>query len=358
MSATTSRVSLYKPAGGENVNVTTDINNNMDKIDTNLNFRVAANVTARNAISPFWAGLNVRDTDSGKLWVSNGSAPISASWDQILTSGTYAAAANVNPSATGSVAINMKAAAEANNRWQVRGDGQLGWGGGSGAIDVNLYRANSTTLKTDDNFEATGTITTTGDIISTGGQLQLNLGGSAKKNAQPSTSVTLVSSAAETVVATYSIPANDMVAGAVYKLTVFGTVGTSTSPPTLNIRARIGGLTGSQFAQTGAISQNASNTTRVFKAEVYFVCLTTGVSGTGFGNLDVWNGAATGTPGTTNPTNFQNTTAVASSHIMDGGGTPTVNTTTTQDLVVTAQWTTSSANGTLIVRGFAAERVA
>src|SRR6478735_6413731 len=83
MSSSTTRVSLYKPAGGENVNVTTDINNNLDKIDTNLNFRVAANATARNAISPFWAGLNVRDTDTGKPWVSNGSAPISASWKEI-----------------------------------------------------------------------------------------------------------------------------------------------------------------------------------------------------------------------------------------------------------------------------------
>ena len=58
MSTLTSRLALYKPAGGENINVTTDLNNNLDKIDQNLNFRVAANATARNAISPFWEGLN------------------------------------------------------------------------------------------------------------------------------------------------------------------------------------------------------------------------------------------------------------------------------------------------------------
>jgi uncharacterized ubiquitin-like protein YukD len=82
MSSLTTRVSLYKPAGGENVNVTTDLDNNYDKIDTNLNFRVAASATARNAISPFWEGLNVRQTDTGTCWVSNGTPPISASWDQ------------------------------------------------------------------------------------------------------------------------------------------------------------------------------------------------------------------------------------------------------------------------------------
>lgn len=357
MSSTTSRAAFYKPAGGEDINVTTDLNNNLDKIDTNLNFRVAATATARNAITPFWAGLNVRDTDSGKLWVSNGSAPISASWDQILTSGTYGTAVNVNPAATGTVGINMKAAAESNNRWQVRADGQMFWGGGSGAVDVNLYRKDSTTLKTDDNFEAAGTITATGDIVSTTGQLVIQSGGTAKKNSVPSSSTTVTTSATETVVATYTIPANDMSVGAVYKLTAFGTCNTVATPPTLQIRGRIGGLAGSQFATTGGAAMNASNTTRTVKIEVYLVCLTTGASGTVFGNLDVWNGAATGTPGTANPTNFQNTTAVSSSHIMDGGTPSTVNTTTSLDLVITAQWG-SSNSASLVIRGFAAERLA
>jgi hypothetical protein len=358
MSSTTSRVSLYKPAGGENVNVTTDLNNNLDKIDTNLNFRVAANTTARNAISPFWAGLNVRDTDSGKLWVSNGSAPISASWDQIATANTYTTAVNIGTPATGSTGFILRTTGDGADRIRMRGDGQLIFGDGTNSPDTNLYRSAANTLKTDDSFTATGSVSAGGDLI-TSGQLQLNNGGAAKKNSNPSATATVSNTATETVIATYSIPANDMSVGAVYKLTAFGTVNTSTTPPTLQIRGRVGGVGGAQFATTNAIAQNASNTTRVFKAEVYLVCLATGVSGSVFGQLEVINGAATGTPGTTNPTNILSTasTVNASTWIIDGGTPSTVNTTTTLDLVITAQWASSNA-AAVVCRGFAAERIA
>lgn len=164
MSSTTSRVSLYKPAGGEDVNVTTDLNNNLDKIDTNLNFRVVASATARNAITPFWAGLNVRETDTGKCWVSNGSAPISASWDQIVTANTQTSALNVGAAATGTMAFNFKVGTETNNRFQIRGDGQVTWGAGGGtAPDTNLYRTAANVLKTDDSFNVGGGLTVGGN---------------------------------------------------------------------------------------------------------------------------------------------------------------------------------------------------
>jgi hypothetical protein len=346
MSSTTSRVAFYKPAGGENVNVTTDLNNNLDKIDTNLNFRVVANAAARNAINPFWAGLNVRETDTGKLYVSNGSAPISASWDQILTSGTYATAANINPSATGTVGINMKAAAESNNRWQVRADGQMFWGGGSGAVDVNLYRANSTTLKTDDNFEATGTITTAGDLISTGGQLQLNLGGSAKKNAQPSvTTGPIANTTTETIAATYTISAGDATAGAVYKITAWG-VASTTGTPTLTFKNRMGGVSGSSNASI-PLTAASSVSNKVWKAELYVTILTTGGSGTWTGNLTVEEGISVAGA---NP--------VVAVTRMDGSGVSAINTTTSTDMCITLQWGTASASNSWTCRGFAAERIA
>lgn len=153
MSSTTSRAAFYKPAGGEDVNVTTDLNNNLDKLDTNLNFRVVANATARNAISPFWAGLNVRETDTGKMYVSNGSAPISGSWDLLHSDSTVHTADNITVAATGTVGVNLKVGADSVNRYQVRGDGQVSWGAGSAsAVDTNLYRSTANTLKTDDNL--------------------------------------------------------------------------------------------------------------------------------------------------------------------------------------------------------------
>lgn len=194
MSSTTSRVALYKPAGGENVNVTTDLNNNYDKIDTNLNFRVAASATARNAISPFWAGLNVRDTDTGRTWVSNGSAPISGSWSQIPNSGsTYDAnlslvagrqvsvgggsassAYATSMSSSGSDAFSTRITGDTNSRFLMNADGRLFWGGGSATQDTNLYRSAANTLKSDDSLELVGGLTVGGNTVLTG---DLSVGG-------------------------------------------------------------------------------------------------------------------------------------------------------------------------------------
>lgn len=163
MSSNTTRVSLYKPAGGEDINVTTDLNNNLDKLDTNLNFRVVANAAARNAITPFWAGLNVRETDTGNAYISNGSGPISGSWDQIATANTYNSALNISTSATGNTPFNLRVGAEANNRYHIKGDGANWWGaGGATAVDTNLYRSAANTLKTDDNLIVLGTLNVTG----------------------------------------------------------------------------------------------------------------------------------------------------------------------------------------------------
>lgn len=347
MSATTTRVSLYKPAGGENVNVTTDINNNFDKIDANLSFRVAATATARNAISPFWEGLNVRDTDTGKAWISNGSVPISASWDQFLTTNTYASACNLSAAATGTIVFNLKVGSETNNRFQVSGTGVHFWGaGGASAPDVNLYRKDSTTLKTDDNFEVAGTGLVTGDLT-TAGNLVLTSGGTAKLQAIPSTSTTISNNASEALIVTYTIPANDATAGAVYKITAWGTVSTTTGTNNLNLRARIGGLAGSQLAQTGDMVHAASQSVKVWKAECYIVCLTTGVSGTWFSNLHVTNA---GVSASANP-------VVNASTYIDGG-VITKDTTVSQDFVFTVDWTVASASNSWVCRGFSAMRQA
>lgn len=186
MSSTTSRVSLYKPAGGEDVNVTTDLNNNLDKIDTNLNFRVVASATARNAITPYWAGLNVRETDTGRTFVSNGTTPISASWSQIPNSGStfdadldLTSGKQVNVGSSGSTAtftgvlssasadfIASRVGSDTQSRFVVDADGTFGWGpGGSTAQDTNFYRSAANTLKTDDSFEVAGNLTVGGNGI-------------------------------------------------------------------------------------------------------------------------------------------------------------------------------------------------
>lgn len=347
MSSTTPRVSLYKPAGGENVNVTTDINNNLDKLDTNLNFRVVANATARNAITPFWEGLNVRETDTAKLYVSNGSAPISASWDQIATANTYTTASNIAPAATGTVGFNFRTNGDSSNRVQIRGDGQIAFGPGNASPDTTLYRSAANELKTDDSFVANSGLTSLADV-NVAGNLVFSTT-AAEKWADNSSTTTVANTTTETVIATLSIPANDMVSGAVYKLTAFGTASTAGTGPTLRFNGRIGGVGGTQFATTNTFTCIASQVNRVWKVEIYYTCSATGVSGTGFGNLHVLESQSVA--GTTNPVTGVNTR-------MDGGATHTVDTTISRDLVLSIAWGTASASNTLTCRGFAAERIA
>lgn len=346
MSSTTSRVSLYKPAGGENVNVTTDLNNNLDKIDTNLSFRVVANATARNAISPYWAGLNVRETDTGKLYVSNGSAPISASWDQIVTANTKTTMVSLSDTA-GSVVLRSEGTGQSFAPFYMLTDGSMRWGSGSAAIDTTLQRAGANHLKTDDLFEAALGLTTAGDLVSTGGQLQLNQGGSAKKNANPSVSTgPIATTTTETVAATYNIPANDATAGAVYKLTAWGIAGV-TGTPTLTFKSRMGGVAGASNASI-PLTASSGVTNKVWRAELYVSILTTGVSGTWAGQLVVQEGISVAG---TNP-------VAAAVTRMDGSGVGAINTTVSNDLCITLQWGTSSASNTWTCRGFAAERIA
>lgn len=344
MSSNTPRVSLYKPAGGENVSVTTDLNNNFDKIDTNLNFRVAANATARNAISPFWAGLNVRDTDTGKLYVSNGSAPISGSWQEIVQTNVRTTdellLGNLTRGQRGSATDSVfegRVAADVHARWFVRADGLMFWGTGAVGADTNLYRSAADTLKTDDSFVVGQDLTVGGNVVfsSTG----------AEKWSDNSSSTTVATSTTETVIATLAIPANDAVSGAVYRITAWGTAGV-TATPTLTLRGKMGGVGGTTFGTTAFVASSGV-VGKVWKTELYFVILTTGGSGTGFGNIHSFNGltVAGGNP-VTSPGN-----------VMDGGSQITVDTTIARDLVLTAQWSASSASNTITCRGYAAERV-
>ncbi|MGW3421283.1 glycosyl hydrolase family 28-related protein [Streptomyces phaeochromogenes] len=82
MSSTTTRLGMLKADGNENVNVLTQINNNFDAIDQNVGYRSCTSVTRPTTV---WSGLSIRESDTGALYVSNGSSPASASWIQIPT---------------------------------------------------------------------------------------------------------------------------------------------------------------------------------------------------------------------------------------------------------------------------------
>lgn len=83
----TPRLGLYRTAsdGSENVNVLTDLNNNLDKLDTYAGFVSIPNQAARLATTGF-VGLAVRQTDTGALYVLTAlPASVAGNWLAVQT---------------------------------------------------------------------------------------------------------------------------------------------------------------------------------------------------------------------------------------------------------------------------------
>ncbi|WP_328932617.1 MULTISPECIES: hypothetical protein [unclassified Streptomyces] len=161
---------MLKPDGSETVNVGTQLNANLDKIDLNMNFRVCTSTTRPSVV---YAGMSIYETNTGNCYVSNGSSPASASWtSQLLTTSgpvsvTGTNLLNLSGSATGTDKMAVLVAGDTFDRMRMRADGYIEWGSGSAARDTNLYRSGVNTLKTDDVFSALTETTTSGLVAAT-----------------------------------------------------------------------------------------------------------------------------------------------------------------------------------------------
>lgn len=122
MATTTARLGLTKPAGSENIAVSV-LNANADKIDSLIGY---APVTSSTRPTSPYNGQTIRETDTGKLYVHNGSTPASAGWVQVPTTD-----ATLDLSA--SVLIR--------------------WGG-----DASISRSGANALRTSGGFQVTGTL--------------------------------------------------------------------------------------------------------------------------------------------------------------------------------------------------------
>jgi len=158
MSDTTPRLGLYKPAddGSEPVNVATDLNDNLEKIDSLIGF-----VPATDAVPPAitYDGMGRYDTDTGKVrYFKNGTT-----WTQLLSAGASfvgniildaanrigigvaSPAAIVDVDVTDATAVPLakyKSTAQGNPRLQIDYDG-IRAGAGTSATDVRIYRSAS-----------------------------------------------------------------------------------------------------------------------------------------------------------------------------------------------------------------------
>jgi len=150
---------------------------------------------------------------------------------------------------------------------------------------------------------------------------------------------TVASTASETALQTMSLPANDAIAGAVYRQVGWGVYST-TGTPTLAFGSRLGGVAGTSLA-TIAATTLGTVTTVGFKYEIFLNFLSTTTAQCLF-ELDL------GTSSSTNAvTPLLGTPAAAT----------TVAITSTKAWVVTVTWGTSSSSNTLSLLGGYSERV-
>lgn len=381
-SFTTRTGKLWKPVAGDSVNVTTDINNNMDNLDTYaMGFAQVTNAAARP--TTVWPGLCIFQTADSTTWVSNGSAPASSSWINI-PNGASSSAYTFNLAATTTDAVTSKITTDTTNRYVMNADGSMEWGpGGAAATDTTLYRSTGDTLKTDDSFVATRNISVGGNASVGGGVGVLGLiNATTAPTADPSggviaysssgqlttrnatslvqringsiglspASFTLSTFTTETVVASITLPANEPIVGATYRIRVWG-VASTTGTPQYQFRNRVNwvnsGSPGTQAATTGALTTASGIANRPWMIDAHLVCLTAGATGSFFTQLNYHGCLTTGAPPTTPEIRFDGAAAASS-----------IDTTTATTWALTVSCNTSSASNSVVVRGSMCERVA
>lgn len=346
MGTTTSRVGLYKPLddGSELVNVATDLNGNTDKLDLAVGFQSCTSSTRPS--SPY-SGKPIMESDTSyRTYFSNGTAPASASWIEIPNSSatynsslTIAATRQIRFGASGSAAniatlttattddiLSTRITGDTASRYLLEADGAMWWGpGGSTGADTTLTR------------------TAAARLAITGTNPALGIG-TAYIRPILSTATTLANSTTQTAIATYTIPANDAVAGAVYRIRAWGTMAV-TGTPTMTFVCKLGGAAGTAMVSFPAVTVRSGATDGFWDLEFYLACATTGASGT-------WSPMAKYTHNfLTSATTYTPIGPITSAPV-------TRDTTIANDMVLCGTWSAASASNTITCRGFAGQRIA
>lgn len=175
MSTTTTRIALVKETDAENYSVET-VNANSDKIDSAVGLLECTSTTRPSA--PY-NGQAIRESDTGSVLYSNGSAPASGSWNNIFAAsgpvivGATGSAAPLRIQTTSTIAgnraIETRKYGDSQPGYFVDFDGKMQWGaGGSSAPDTVLYRSSADTLRTDDALSVGGSLSVSGGLTVTG----------------------------------------------------------------------------------------------------------------------------------------------------------------------------------------------
>ena len=150
----------------------------------------------------------------------------------------------------------------------------------------------------------------------------------------------IANTAAETAIQAMSLPANDAVAGAVYRRVAWG-VYSWTATPTMTFTSRLGGTAGTSLAATPAITLGTAQTNAIWKYETFLNFLSP-TSVQCLIELDL--GTSTSTD-------------AASPYLATPTAAVTVSVTTAKTWVADLTWGTAAAGNTLQALGGYTERV-
>ncbi|WP_328903319.1 right-handed parallel beta-helix repeat-containing protein [Streptomyces sp. NBC_00441] len=142
---------------------------------------------------------------------------------------------------------------------------------------------------------------------------------------------TAANTTSETILASWSIPAGDAADYASYRFTAQG-VASTTGTPTLTIRVRLGGVSGAVVAAFTAVTTSSAISGRGWRVDGSLLAVAPGSASA------TWVGGATLTH------HLSSTTGAVQNELTDG--TITRDSTSSQALVVTAQWSAASASNT------------
>jgi len=161
------------------------------------------------------------------------------------------------------------------------------------------------------------------------------------------TSAVSVTAASITSIGSMTVPANDAIAGAVYRFTAHGTMSTTTGPPTFILDMRWGGTAGTVIttvqstatANAPALTASITTVPILIEGQVEFITSTTCV---GWLRME-WKNSAT---------------AATAATVANNSITSAVTVTTSSSQVFTADWTWSGTGNTLLIASSNFERVA
>lgn len=259
----------------------------------------------RPIVTPWQAssGKPIAESDTSyRTYFSNGTAPASASWVEI-------------PNSSGTFGQNLKLAS---------------------GKQININSSGSSASLAVVNAAAG---TTVGNVT-VGGGLKLANGTLIYRPKLFGGSVALANSTSETVLASYTFPANDAVVGACYRIEMWGQAG-CTGTPTLTFRGRIGGVGGTSLSPN-TFTFASGVTSKRWRASLLVTCTLTGASGTWASSIVSQSGSSS-----------TDCTVIA-----DGTADAVRDTTVSSDLVVTGLWSATSASNSLTMESHIAERVA